>query len=111
MTPVWPDLEFAAWQDTYATLHMWTQIVGKIALKLNPRINHWWECSLRVTARGLKTTLIHYKEESFDLTFDFIEHLLLVEKSDGSRNEIALEPKPVAQFYSELMEALGRMNI
>src|ERR1700722_14193877 len=90
---------------------MWTQIVGKIALKLNPLINHWWECSLRVTARGLKTALIPYKEHSFDMTFDFIEHWLLVEKSDGSRGEIALEPKPVAHFYSQLMAALRRMNI
>ena len=111
MNDVWPDLEFTAWKDTYATLHMWCQIVGKIALKLNPLINHWWECSLRVTARGIKTTLIHYKEHSFDMTFDFIDHRLLVEKSDGSRCKIALEAKPVAQFYSELMEGLARMNI
>jgi hypothetical protein len=111
MTRVWPDLEYAAWQDTYATLHMWTQIVGKIALKLNPLINHWWECSLRVTARGLKTTLIAYKEHSFDMTFDFIDHRLLVEKSDGSRSVLTLEAKPVAQFYAELMATLRKMNI
>src|SRR6267154_4068700 len=80
----WPELPLEAWRDTYATLHMWTQIVGKVRLALSPRVNHWWEVPLYVNARGLTTSAIPYKDGIFEVQFDFIEHKLAIETSWGA---------------------------
>src|ERR1017187_2155752 len=97
----WPELPLAAWQDTYATLHMWTQIVGKVRLALSPLVNHWWEVPLYVTSRGLTTSVIPYRDGNFEVEFDFIQHRLLVTTSDGQSKELPLRPQSVANFYAE----------
>ncbi|MFZ0760750.1 MAG: DUF5996 family protein [Candidatus Sulfotelmatobacter sp.] len=107
----WPDLPLQAWQDTYATLHMWTQIVGKVRLALSPRINHWWEVALYVNARGLTTSAIPYGDGIFEVQFDFIEHQLILQASWGSSKTIALRPQSVAGFYAEFMSALRSLGI
>jgi hypothetical protein len=84
----WPELPLAKWKDTYETLHMWTQIVGKIRLKLTPLENHWWNVTLYVTPRGLTTSAMPYGGLQFQIDFDFIAHFLRIETSDGSSNRI-----------------------
>ena len=86
----WPELPLSAWKDTYATLHLWTQIVGKIRLAQTPWLNHSWHVALYATPRGLTTSLIPYGDSSFQLDFDFIDHVLLVSTSDGQKKEIGL---------------------
>src|SRR5579862_4460364 len=108
---VWPELPLAAWQDTYATLHMWTQIVGKVRLALTPRINHWWEVALYVNARGLTTSAIPYGDEIFEVQFDFIAHQLTILTSWNSAKTLALRPQSVAEFYAQFMSALHSLNI
>ncbi len=108
---VWPELPLDAWQDTYATLHMWTQIVGKVRLALSPRVNHWWGVALYVNARGLTTSAIPYGDSVFEVQFDFIEHQLLIETSWGSSKTLALRPQSVADFYAEFMAALRSLGI
>src|SRR3954463_16770339 len=105
-TDVWPSLPLDEWKDTYATLHMWTQIVGKIRLTLSPPINHWWQVPLYVTSRGLTTSPIPYHTRSFEIDFDFVGHNLLINTSDGERKIIPLVPRSVADFYKELMATL-----
>ena len=107
----WPELHIAEWQATRDTLHMWTQIVGKIRLKLSPQVNHWWEVPLYVTARGLTTSPIPYGGGAFEVHFDFIQHRLLIETSAGPTREITLGPRSVAEFYEELMAALHHLGI
>jgi Family of unknown function (DUF5996) len=107
----WPDLPLEEWKETYATLHMWTQIVGKIRLVQSPRINHWWQVPLYVSARGLTTTTIPYGARTFEIDFDFIDHRLLIRTSDGERRSIALAPLSVADFYGELMGTLRSLGI
>jgi hypothetical protein len=107
----WPSLPLEEWIDTYATLHMWTQIVGKIRLVQSPRINHFWQVPLYVTARGLSTSPIPHGTRSFELEFDFIDHQLLVTTNDGIRKSIALVPRSVADFYQELTALLGSLNL
>jgi len=107
----WPELPFEAWQDTYATLHMWTQIVGKVRLKLSPRINHWWEVPLYVNSRGLTTSAIPYGDGNFEVQFDFIEHKLIIQTSWGASKTLALKPQSVADFYAEFMSALRSLGI
>jgi uncharacterized protein DUF5996 len=107
----WPELPLAAWQDTYATLHMWTQIVGKVRLALSPRVNHWWEVALYVNARGLTTSAIPYGDGIFEVRFDFIEHKLTIQTSWGTSKSLALKPQTVAAFYAEFMAALRSLNI
>jgi hypothetical protein len=107
----WPDLPLAAWQDTYATLHMWTQVVGKVRLALTPLINHWWEVPLYVNARGLTTSAIPYGDRIFEVQFDFIDHQLIVQTSWGSSKTLALRPQSVAAFYAEFMSALHSLGI
>jgi hypothetical protein len=102
----WPALPLDAWKDTRATLHMWTQIVGKVRLALTPLINHWWNVALYVTSRGLTTSRIPYGEEAFELRFDFIKHQLLLERSDGLVKFLVLRPRSVADFYGEFQEML-----
>ncbi len=107
----WPELPLAAWQDTYATLHMWTQIVGKVRLALSPRINHWWEVALYVNARGLTTSAIPYDGRNFAIQFDFVDHKLIIETSWGTSKTLALKPQSVADFYAEFMPALRSLGI
>lgn len=108
---IWPALPLAAWQDTYGTLHMWTQIVGKVRLALSPHVNHWWEVTLYVTPRGLTTSAIPYGMRTFAVSFDFLDHLLWVWTSDGGRRAIALYPRSVADFYREFMAVLGSLGL
>jgi len=107
----WPALALKDWKDTLDTLHMWTQIVGKIRLKLAPHVNHWWQVTLYLTSRGLTTTPIPFGDREFEITFDFIDHLLIVQKSDGRSEQMPLRPQSVADFYRELMAALDRLAI
>jgi len=107
----WPDLPLAAWQDTYDTLHMWTQIVGKIRKTLTPLINHWWNVTLYVTSRGLTTSPIPYSDGTFEIFFDFIDHNLSIQTSGGATKLIHLAPKSVADFYREIMAALASLGI
>ncbi len=97
--------------DTYATLHMWTQIVGKVRLALSPKVNHWWEVPLYVSARGLTTSPIPYEKGIFEIEFDFIDHKLNVFTSVGERKSIRLESRAVADFYAELMAILRSLGI
>jgi len=94
----WPALPFIGWQDTCATLHMWTQVVGKIRLALEPMVNHWWQVPLYVTATGLTTSPMPYGSRSLQIDFDFCRHALVVTTSDPQRAEIGLAPMPVAEF-------------
>jgi Family of unknown function (DUF5996) len=107
----WPELPLDAWQDTYATLHMWTQIVGKVRLALSPRVNHWWEVPLYVNARGLTTSAIPYGDGIFEIQFDFIEHKLNLQTSWGSSKTLPLQPQSVADFYAAFMSALRSLGI
>jgi hypothetical protein len=107
----WPELPLDAWQETYDTLHMWTQIVGKIRMTLTPLINHWWNVPLYVCARGLATSPIPYGQRVFEMRFDFISHKLVIETSDGARKTLDLEPRSVADFYRELMATLSSLGI
>jgi len=108
---VWPELNYADWKDTCATLHMWTQIVGKIRLTLTPWTNHSWHVTLYVTSRGLGTSPIPYRNEVFEIYFDFIDHKLLVLKSDGAMKTIELKPRSVADFYKAVMSALDDLKL
>ena len=110
-TAVWPSLPFAAWHDTYTTLHMWTQIVGKIRLALSPPVNHWWHVTLYVTSRGLTTSPIPYGNRTFTMEFDFLAHHLRITTSEGGIHAMALAPRAVADFYHELMALLRTLGI
>ena len=107
----WPALPLAAWKDTYATLHMWTQIVGKVRLALTPLMNHWWNVPLYVDARGLTTSAIPYRGDVFEIRFDFIEHQLLLETNHGLLKNLPLAPRSVAAFYREFMALLNSAGI
>jgi hypothetical protein len=107
----WPALPLEAWRPTYHNLHMWTQIVGKVRLALTPKINHWWNVPLYVSARGLTTSPISHHGGMFEIKFDFVDHKLLIERSDGSGRELALAPRTVADFYAEFMAALRALGI
>jgi len=108
---LWPELNWPDWHATAETLHPWTQIVGKARLALAPIVNHWWQVALYVTSRGLTTSPIPYGSLTFDVTFDFIDHALLIETSSGARQRIALRPMSVAAFYSAFMDGLHRLGI
>jgi hypothetical protein len=107
----WPELPLDKWKDTYATLHMWTQMVGKVRLALTPRVNHWWEVPLYVNASGLTTSAIPCRDRIFEVQFDFIEHQLLVLTSDGRQKSLALRPQSVADFYRAFLQALSSLGI
>ena len=107
----WPALPLGEWKDTYATLHMWTQIVGKVRLAVSPPINHYWGTTLYVTARGLTTSAMPYGKGTFEIQFDFIAHELEITTSRGERRAFCLAPRTVAQFYAELMGALHSLGI
>jgi len=107
----WPELSYAAWKDTRDTLHLWMQIVGKIRLMQTPWLNHSWHVVLYVTARGLTTSPIPYRERAFQIDFDFIDHVLLVRTSDGDLRRLLLAPMPVAQFHTELFAAMIELGL
>jgi len=110
-TDVWPNLPLEAWRETYATLHMWTQIVGKIRLALAPMVCHWWEVALYVTPRGLTTSPIPYGTRVFQIDFDFLDHKLVIQTAEGETRALALAPRSVADFYHETMAALRSLRI
>jgi hypothetical protein len=107
----WPDLPFAAWRDTCDTLLLWTQIVGKVRIACTPLINHWWNATFDVTSRGLLAPAMPYRGRTFDIVFDFAEHRLRIETSDGRAQVLALQPMTVADFYASFMQALARLEI
>jgi Family of unknown function (DUF5996) len=107
----WPDLPFSAWSDTCDTLQLWTQIAGKVIMNLTPLINHWWNVTFHVTARGMAKRAIPYQGRVFDIVFDFIDHRLDIEVSDGRSESIPLKPMAVADFYAEFMQRLQRLDI
>ena len=107
----WPALPYLTWQPTLDTLHMWTQIVGKVRLSLTPWTNHSWHVTLYVTSRGLTTSPIPHGSRTFDITFDFIDHELRLEKSDGARRVLPLHPQAVAEFYGKVMTALAELEL
>lgn len=108
---MWPELPLEAWQDTYATLHMWTQIVGKVRLALTPKINHWWGVPLYVNPLGLTTSAIPYSGGDFEVQFDFVHHKLVVQTSHDTMRTLALAPRSVADFYREFEAALVSLGI
>lgn len=107
----WPSLPLQSWQDTYSTLHMWTQVVGKIRLQLTPKLNHWWNVPLYVSSRGLTTSPIPYGQRTFEIQFDFIDHKLAITTSDGLVDHLQLRPMAVADFYRELMAHLSALRL
>src|SRR5688500_1284385 len=119
MTPVshhpdasWPRLPaLSDWQDTLTTVHMWSQIVGKIRLRLAPAINHWWGAALYTTTRGLSTSPIPHGRRTFSIELDFLDHLLRISASDGTGRSFALGPMSVAEFFSRTMSALAALGI
>src|ERR1700694_4648751 len=102
----WPALPYAAWADTCATLHLWTQVIGKIRLARTPWLNHSWHVALYVSARGLTTSPIPDGARSFQIDFDFIDHLLWFRTSDGHFRQLVLKPMSVAEFHADAMIAL-----
>ncbi len=110
-SPRWPDLPYAAWRDTAATLQLWTQIVGKIRLAATPWLNHSWHVTLRVTARGLATPLISTGDRDFQVELDFIDHALWLHAADGRSRQVMLRPVSVAAFYADVMLALDELGI
>ncbi len=107
----WPALPLTEWRDTYATLHMWTQIVGKTRLALAPMENHWWQVVLYLTARGLTTSSMPCGRRSVSVEFDFVAHVLSLRTSDGASHELPLAPRPVADFFALYMDALRALDI
>jgi hypothetical protein len=107
----WPPLPYSAWKSTCETLHLWTQIVGKIRLTLTPWLNHSWHVPLYVTARGLSTSAIPYKDEAFEMRFDFIDQTFDIDVSTGQRRRIRLMPQPVCDFYAAVMKSLADLGI
>jgi hypothetical protein len=108
---VWPKLEWSEWQDSARTLHMWTQIIGKVRLALTPWLNHGWHVTLYVTARGLGTSPIPVGHELLEIELDFIAHRLLVRTSRGDERALKLEPRTVADFYREVMSVLRALGV
>ncbi|MGW1738174.1 DUF5996 family protein [Nocardia sp. NPDC001965] len=107
----WPALRVDEWTGTRETLHMWTQIVGKIRLALAPMVNHWWQVPFYVSARGLTTSAMPYDGGMLDIEFDFVDHHLRMRTSAGGRREIVLEPKAVAAFYAEVRDGLTALGV
>ena len=107
----WPTLPLAEWGKTYATLHMWSQIVGKVRLALTPLVNHWWNVPFYVTPRGLTTSTIHYRDRGFEVNFDFIKHQLVINCDNGVTGTMALQPCPVAGFYQKFIATLRELGI
>jgi hypothetical protein len=108
---VWPELTLAAWEDTRVTVHLWTQVVGKVRLALEPAANHWWQVPFYLSARGLTTSIMHTTDGGLEIEFDFIDHMLKLETTSGKRRTVALEPRTVASFYESTMAALGDLGV
>jgi hypothetical protein len=111
MTDAWPALPLDSWRDTYATLHLWTQIVGKTRLALAPMENHWWQAALYVTPRGLTTSPMPQGNRTFAVNFDFIDHELQVTTSDGAIRTLPLVPRSVADFYAAYLAVLASLDL
>lgn len=107
----WPELPYEAWKDTYATFHLWTQIVGKVRLVQTPWINHSWHVTLYVTPRGLSTSPIPHGMRQFAIDFDLTDHRLIVDASDGGSGGFPLKPMTVAAFYRSLMAELKKLGL
>lgn len=107
----WPVLTLSEWADTRDTLHMWSQIVGKVRLALEPMLNHWWQVTLYVSGRGLTTSLMPVGDRGIEIEFDFVDHALSMRTTDGQVRELALEPRTVADFYDATMKALDDLGI
>ena len=108
---VWPALPYDDWKETYATLHMWTQVVGKVALAQAPPVNHSWAITMQVTPRGLATRTLPHGPRSFTIEFDFVDHQLIVRASDGATRTMPLVSQTVADFYSKVMDLLRDMAL
>src|SRR5690349_3386631 len=102
----WQPLAYDAWRETCQTLHMWTQIVGKVRMELSPYLNHWWHVTLYVTPLGLTTSSIPYHRSTFEVNFDIIEHNISIRTSEGTTKVLPLIPRSVATFYREFMDCL-----
>lgn len=111
LSEVWPPLPFDAWRDTQATLHRWTQVVGKVKLATTPFQNEWWNVAFSVTSTGITTGLMPYGNEAFSIDFDFVDHNLYVRVSDGQTKTMSLLPRSVAEFYAEIFAVLGSLGI
>jgi len=107
----WPALPLDGWQPTYETLHLWTQLVGKTRLALSPMENHWWQVALYVTPRGLTTSPIPHGHRTFEVAFDFVDHLLIARTSDGDTRTLPLEARPVADFYRDYVAMLRSLGL
>ncbi|QER87163.1 DUF5996 family protein [Streptomyces tendae] len=110
-TTSWPSLRVSDWTATRDTLHMWTQIVGKIRMAHAPMVNHWWQVTLYVDPRGLTTSAVPYRTGAFEIAFDFVGHRLEVRSSDGGERGFPLRPMPVAEFYAQVLHALDALGI
>ena len=111
MDATWPDLTAPSWIDTRDTLHMWTQVVGKVRLALTPMTNQWWQVALYVSSRGLTTSLMHAGDRGLELELDFVDHVLDLRTTDGDRRQVALEPRSVADFYAATTAALDELGV
>ncbi len=109
--PQWPELPYTAWSETCETLQLWTQIAGKVVLALTPLVNHWWNVTFHVTARGMAKRTIPYRGRAFDIAFDFLDHRLVISTSDGRRESLPLKPMTVADFYAAFMQRMQRLGI
>jgi hypothetical protein len=107
----WPELTLSTWADTRDVLHLWTQIVGKVRMALEPMVNHWWHVPLYVSARGLTTSVMHVNDRGFEIEFDFVDHVLDLRMSDGAIRRIPLERQSVASFYEAVMDALADLDV
>lgn len=107
----WPELPYEAWKDTYATLHMWMQVVGKVALATAPPLNHGWGVTFHLTPRGMTTRLLPFAERTFAIEFDFVEQRLVIRTVDGQQRALALQPRAVADFHRETMAALRSLAL
>lgn len=107
----WPELTLSAWADTRETFHLWTQVIGKIRLALEPMVNHWWQVPLYLSARGLTTSLMHAGTTGLEIEFDLVDHVLDLRTSDGRKRQVILEPRSVASFYKATMTALDELEV
>ncbi|HEX8569559.1 MAG TPA: DUF5996 family protein, partial [Caulobacteraceae bacterium] len=109
--PEWPELDYASWKETRDTLHLWTQVAGKVRLALAPPVNHWWHVPLYVSSRGLTTSAMPYGDRCFELLFDFVADRLRVVCSDGTERDVELRPRTTADFYRAVMQAMRELGI
>jgi hypothetical protein len=109
--PVWPELTLSEWEGTRDTLHLWTQIVGKVRLALAPMVNHWWQVPLYVSARGLTTSLMHASRRGLEMQFDFFDQRLYLWTTDGQTTAVVLEPRSIADFYEATLAALAELGV